>query len=344
MSGGVDSSLSTALLKDAGYYVVGVFIKVWSPPWLPCVWPEERRDAMRVAAHLEIPFVTLDLVDHYKKEVVDYMVAEYKAGRTPNPDVMCNKEVKFGAFLRYAKEQGADFVATGHYAQRIDTNATIELHAGVDGEKDQSYFLWTLQQNQLQNILFPVGGMKKSEVRKLAKQFVLPVAEKKDSQGLCFVGHVDMADFLKQFFTPIPGAVLNIEGREIGTHEGAELYTIGQRHGFIVTKKTAGDTPLYVISKDLTKNTVTVGEKHEETAAQKEVKIINCSWTVTAPEENKKLSARIRYRAKLSKCIVKNIQDGEARVLFEKPEEVVTPGQSLVLYDGTKLVGGGVIA
>src|SRR3972149_2581934 len=194
LSGGVDSSVTAALLKEQGYEVVGVFIKTWQPDFIECTWPEERRDAMRVAAHLDIPFLTFDLEKEYKKEVGDYMVSEYRAGRTPNPDVMCNKEIKFGAFLQKALAMGADFVATGHYAEISQIRNVFSLKKSPDPSKDQSYFLWTLTQEQLAHILFPIGHFKKTEVRKLAKKFALPVAEKKDSQGICFLGDIDLKD------------------------------------------------------------------------------------------------------------------------------------------------------
>lgn len=345
MSGGVDSSVSAALLKEQGYDVVGVFIKVWSPPWLPCHWPEERRDAIRVAAHLNIPFVTMDLEAEYKKEVVDYMVREYKAGRTPNPDVMCNKHVKFGAFLKNALLAGADFVATGHYAEKRGTETVPELHAGKDTSKDQSYFLWTLERKQLQHSLFPVGGLPKSEVRKLAKKFGLPVAEKKDSQGLCFVGHVDMKDFLREFFTPRPGVVLDESGNEIGTHEGVELYTIGERHGFLVNKKGANDEPSYVVGKNLENNTITVSaNKPVQKSVERGIQIVSTNWISGIPESGKKFKARIRYREALKACTVLITSAETAVVAFDEPEVAVTPGQSLVVYDSTRCLGGGVIA
>ncbi|MBI3888790.1 tRNA 2-thiouridine(34) synthase MnmA [Candidatus Nomurabacteria bacterium] len=257
LSGGVDSAVSVALLKKSGYEVVGVFIKTWHPDFLVCNEEEERLDAMRVAAFLDIPFFTFDLVDVYKKEVADYMIREYKAGRTPNPDVMCNKEVKFGAFLKKALAMGADYVATGHYAKAFSTqnfeggrfrpkggvmprNSAPKtlLVKGVDPSKDQAYFLWTLRQEQLKKIIFPVGNLEKTEVRKLAKKFNLPVAEKKDSQGICFLGAVDLKEFLKHYIKSKKGKVLNENGEEIGYHDGAVFYTLGERHGFTITKKS----------------------------------------------------------------------------------------------------------
>src|ERR1035437_6131617 len=228
MSGGVDSSVSAAILKKEGYEVIGVFIRTWHPDFLPCNEEEERRDAMRVAAHLNIPFLTFDFEDIYKREVADYMISEYKMGRTPNPDVMCNKYVKFGAFIKKALSMGADYVATGHYAQvgeagkifsreypashRHHSKKSFLLRQSPDPSKDQSYFLWTLKQEQLKKILFPVGHLKKSEVRILAKKFKLPVAEKKDSQGICFLGPVDLKEFLKHYIKERKGKVLNEDG------------------------------------------------------------------------------------------------------------------------------------
>jgi tRNA-specific 2-thiouridylase len=227
LSGGVDSAVSAALLKEQGFEVVGVFIKTWHPDFLECNEEEERIDAMRVAAYLDIPFLTFDFEDVYKKEVADYMIEEYKSGRTPNPDVMCNKEVKFGAFLKKAISMGADFVATGHYAIAIggenysaflqSTTGPFRVHnfphrlllRSPDSTKDQSYFLWTLTQDQLSRIIFPVGNLKKTQVRKLAKKFKLPVALKKDSQGICFLGAVDLKDFLKHYIKEKRGVVLN---------------------------------------------------------------------------------------------------------------------------------------
>src|SRR3989344_5633565 len=230
LSGGVDSAVSAALLQRAGADVVGAFIKTWTPDpstvlGARCGWKEERRDAMRVAAHLDIPFVTIDLEREYKESVVDYMISEYKAGRTPNPDVMCNKEIKFGAFLRKALALGADMIATGHYAQVTQSpkvksqNYSSKLKRGTDEKKDQSYFLWTLTQDQLGKTIFPVGHLMKSEVRELAKKFKLPVAEKRDSQGICFLGHIDMRQFLSHYIKVESGNVFNESGQVVGEHK-----------------------------------------------------------------------------------------------------------------------------
>ena len=287
MSGGVDSSVSAALLKQAGYDVTGVFIKVWQPDWIECTWRDERHEAMRVAAHLGIPFVTLDLEKEYKEGVIDYMIAEYSAGRTPNPDVMCNREVKFGAFWKWAKSQGAEYVATGHYAQvkKLEIRnlelEEYELLAGVDKNKDQSYFLWTLNQDDLKHILFPVGHLEKPEVRKLAKKFKLPNSDKKDSQGLCFIGKIDVKDFLAHYIKTEMGNVLNEKGEIIGTHNGALLLTIGERHGFTIDPKfkTAHDEAYYVVSKDVKNNTITVSNMRTlEEISKREILVSRVNW------------------------------------------------------------------
>jgi len=343
MSGGVDSSVSAALLKEQGYKVVGVFIKAWEPASagrrIDCGWREDRRDAMRVASLLDIPFMTLDLSKEYKEEVVDYMLAEYKAGRTPNPDVMCNKAIKFGAFYRRAMEAGADFVATGHYAQVIDG----KMSAGVDRNKDQTYFLWTLNPEQLAHTLFPIGHLEKPEVRKLATKFGLPNQAKKDSQGLCFIGKLDVKDFLREFIKEHPGKVLDEKGEVIGEHNGALLYTLGERHGFNVFKKTPNDEPLYIVAKDLEANTITVARENESiNSAKKEVAISNVNWTSSEPELTKQYSARVRYRQPLEKCRLKKEADGNWLVTFDNPQTAAS-GQSLVIYDGEICLGGGVI-
>ncbi|MFA6463803.1 MAG: tRNA 2-thiouridine(34) synthase MnmA [Candidatus Paceibacterota bacterium] len=358
LSGGVDSAVSAYLLKKEGYKVVGAFIKTWTPEWLECTWKEERRDAMRVAAHLQIPFVTIDLEKEYKENVADYMISEYKLGRTPNPDVMCNKEIKFGAFLKKAVAMGADFVATGHYAQVTDTHRhNTDSHRKLkrnlckaeDPEKEQSYFLWTLTQDQLSKILFPIGHLKKSDVRKIAKQIKLPNAEKKDSQGICFLGDVNMKDFLSHYIKTKKGTVLNKNGEEIGTHDGAVFFTIGERHGFIITKKTTSDNPLYVVEKDLKKNTITVSEDPLLIAHNlhlKTLNLANVNWINEIPKENKIYSAQIRYHQKYQnvKLSPRSGQGeiGSWQVEFEEPQTSAS-GQSIVVYDKDVCLGGGVI-
>ncbi|OGG39933.1 tRNA 2-thiouridine(34) synthase MnmA [Candidatus Kaiserbacteria bacterium GWA2_50_9] len=299
LSGGVDSAVSAALLKERGAQVTGVFIKGWYPPGMPCTWANERRDAMRVAARLHIPFLTLDASAEYKKSVIDYLIAEYRAGRTPNPDVMCNREVKFGAFYRFAKENGADAIAMGHYRS---------------GEKDQSYFLWAVPKNVLAATLFPVGQMEKSEVRKLAKKFNLPVAEKKDSQGICFLGSVSVKEFLE---------------KELGADNPALLYTIGQR-------VPRPDGPWYVIGKDVAKKEVAVSRSRKQ-EARTEIKFENQNWFI---EPTQVTEAQYRYRG----VRIQGRVEGNHFVSDEPLPDLPVPGQSIVFYRDGELIGGGIIA
>ncbi|MFA5933675.1 MAG: tRNA 2-thiouridine(34) synthase MnmA [Candidatus Paceibacterota bacterium] len=355
VSGGVDSSVSAALLKDLGYEVFGVFIKVWQPDFITCTWREEKRDAMRVCAHLDIPFIFLDLEKEYKEGVADYMINEYKAGRTPNPDVMCNKEVKFGAFLKWALLHGADYIATGHYARNEELRITnyelknkkqYKLLAGKDQNKDQSYFLWTLTQEKLNHVLFPVGNLTKPAVRKLAGKFGLPTAEKKDSQGVCFLGKLDMKDFLKHYIKEKKGNILDEKGKVIGTHNGALFYTLGERHGFEIIKKGINDKPYYVVGKDILKNTLIVSQTIKRSASDSfknnEFLLEGVSITNKVPVIGKKYHARIRYRQVLEECVVLEWGIKTAKVHFKNPQTVAS-GQSLVLYDKYECLGGGIV-
>lgn len=334
MSGGVDSSVSALLLKEAGYEVTGVFIKVWQPDFVECTWKEDRLDAMRVAALLDIPFVTLDLEKEYKEGVIDYMIEGYRNGVTPNPDVMCNKEVKFGAFYTWAKEQGADYIATGHYA----SHNGVSLEVSKDENKDQTYFLWAVPKEVIPHVLFPVGRMEKSEVRALAKKYDLPVSDKKDSQGLCFVGTVDIKTLLKNYIQEKRGEVRNEKGECIGYHEGVMFFTLGERHGFTITKKTTSDTPYFVVAKDLTTNTITVSSLPPKEEKGDRILLGTMNWTM-AIEKGKVYKARARYRAPYA--TVRAVSDHEFEVI--EGDLVKTIGQSLVVYDGEVCVGGGII-
>lgn len=386
MSGGVDSSVSALLLKEAGFDVTGVFIKVWQPEGTDCGWKDERRDAMRVAAMLDIPFLTMDFSDKYKKEVVDYMIREYSIGNTPNPDIMCNRHVKFGSFLDEARRLGADFVATGHYAQNIfnTETKTYELIEGADKGKDQTYFLWTLNQDDLRSILFPIGHLQKSEVRKIAEKAKLPVFDKKDSQGVCFIGHLDMKDFLKENIGDKihAGDVLDMEGKVIGKHEGSILYTIGERHGFTLLNNTINTESHFVVKKDIEKNTITVAKEseYEQVVARevsKEVSLKNVSSTLDRLDgsgaigalgdsgdlvklkdavSDRHISARIRYRQEKQACRLdmstskaevhykEPSKESEVLIVFDNEQKGMAKGQSVVFYDGEKCLGGGIIS
>lgn len=346
MSGGVDSSMAATLLKNRGYDVVGVFIKGWSDNRFfkdktMCPWVIDQEDARRVAAHLGIPFYTFDFEKEYRKKVVEYMVKAYKAGITPNPDVMCNKEIKFGVFFEKARKLGADFVATGHHARVVRRAGIAQLCAGKDANKDQSYFLWTLTQKQLARTLMPVGDYTKDEVRAMAREFGLPTAEKKDSQGLCFVGEVNVHDFLKSMIKPKKGKIVTTSGNVVGEHEGVMFYTIGQRHGI---GSPGGGTPYYVVDKNIQKNILYVGEGVGDAELyKKEMFVAEYSWTAgKGPKLPFTCMARIRYRQPLQKCRVEK-KKKKLHVVFAEPQRAVTPGQSIVLYRGNIVIGGGVI-
>lgn len=342
VSGGVDSSVSLALLQEQGYDVTGVFIRTWTPDWLPCTWRDERRDAMRVCAHLSVPFVELNLENEYKQGVADYMIAEYTAGRTPNPDVMCNKTVKFGGFMNWAMEQGADYIATGHYARTCDG----QLYQGVDPSKDQSYFLWTLTTEQLEHTLFPIGHLQKTEVRNLAKKYKLPTAVKKDSQGICFIGEVDMKEFLKHYIQTTSGDVQNEHGAVIGVHDGALLYTLGERHGFIIADKHPDDKPYYVIAKDVIRNIITVSQTPNILPLHKQsiymLDQVYLRNEVFSESKEYTYTAQIRYHGEQKECVLDQ-KNGQYVITFTETDYTIASGQSVVLYNKEICIGGGII-
>lgn len=344
VSGGVDSSVSLALLKDKGYDVTGVFIRTWTPDFIECSWKDERRDAIRVCAHLGVPFLECDAEEAYKKGVADYMIEEYKNGRTPNPDVFCNREVKFGVFWDFAKSHGTDFIATGHYAQILNRKGELSFKKGIDNEKDQSYFLWKLTQQDLSHTLFPVGGFQKSHVRKLAQKYGLPTMVKKDSQGVCFLGPLDIKEFLSHYIKTTKGNVLDEEGKIIGEHDGSVFLTIGERHGFTITSKTNSDSPYYVVVKDVKKNTITVSKNIKKFESKSAVaNLDDCNFTTKNIDEKKVYTCQSRYHQKLLKCRVKFLKENKAEVSFVGNGTLISPGQSLVIYDGEVCIGGGTI-
>lgn len=342
LSGGVDSSVAAFRLKKQGYKVVGVFIKVWQPDFLNCNWEQERLDAMRVAASLDIPFLTCNAETAYKKEVGDYFIQEYQAGRTPNPDVMCNQHVKFGTFLDFALERGADYVATGHYAQVEPQGDNFKLSRGVDHNKDQTYFLWTLKQDQLKRILFPIGASKKMSVRQEAEQAGLPTATKKDSQGICFLGQVDVPKFIGHFVDLKKGLVLDTAGNIIGEHEGAIVYTLGQRHGFTINASSDHEKAHYVVKKDLEKNVLVVANQPPALDTDTTVKLKDLNW-ISEPNKNEKISAQFRYRQ--NPFAIDLFRNEDNTYTIKATTEVSKPasGQSCVLYSENECLGGGII-
>lgn len=344
LSGGVDSSVAALRLKNQGYNVVGVFIKVWHPEWLKCNWEEERLDAMRVAAKLDIPFLTCDAEADYRDEVAHYFIESYKAGFTPNPDVLCNQYVKFGAFLRFAQQKGADFVATGHYAQKaMADDSQHQMLRGLDSNKDQTYFLWALNQEQLAMTLFPVGDTPKEQIRKEAQHAGLLTSDKKDSQGICFLGHIDIKEFLSHYAELTPGQVLNKAGKVIGTHEGSIVYTIGQRHGFTITTKSTEEKPHFVVAKDIEANTITVDSEKLYLEQGNQLKLIKTNWNYRQPEIGEILAIQIRYRQTPLKATITEIEGDTALLELAEATDYPANGQSCVCYDQDICLGGGII-
>ncbi|HEY5442526.1 MAG TPA: tRNA 2-thiouridine(34) synthase MnmA [Candidatus Saccharimonadales bacterium] len=334
MSGGVDSSVTAALLQQQGYDVTGVYMKNWSQdlPGFVCPWQEDYQDAKRVAVQLGIDFKMYDFETEYRHKVVDYMVREYRAGRTPNPDVMCNQEVKFKLFLETALEDGADLIATGHYARIKDGR----LLAGLDPAKDQSYFLYRVTEAALRKSLMPIGDYRKTEIRKIAKKLQLSTAEKKDSQGICFVGKVGIKEFLLHELGPQPsGPIINQNGHEIGQHDGAIFYTIGQRHGLNV----GGGLPYYVSRKDMKTNTIYVTtDLDDQTLWSKKITLEDVHWINQPADKGKRYQARLRYRGPLVGCTIAG-----KKLILEEPQRALAAGQSSVIYDGEHVLGGGIV-
>ena len=382
LSGGVDSSVAAYLLQEQGYEVIGMFMKNWHDDSVTisneCPWLDDSNDAMIVAQHLGIPFQAIDLSEEYKARIVDYMFAEYKRGRTPNPDVLCNREIKFDVFLNNAMKLGADFVATGHYARKgiieKDGKATYRLLSGKDGNKDQSYFLCQLTQEQLARSLFPVGELLKPEVRAIAKKLDLVTAEKKDSQGLCFVGKVHLPEFLQQRLEARKGKVVELpatapafqngfghddliqsttpyrleasQGKVVGEHNGAHYYTIGQRKGLNIGGYAK---PLFVIGTDTDQNIIYTGMGEDHPGLYRRGLFIPAADEHWIREdlklnegESAKYLARIRYRQRLESCTLHKKADG-LYIIFDSPQKSITPGQFAAWYEGEELVGSGVI-
>lgn len=334
MSGGVDSSLTAALLVEQGYDVTGVYMKNWTQdmPGLKCPWADDLADAKRVAVHLGIDFEVFDFENEYKHKVVDYMIEEYRAGRTPNPDIMCNQEVKFRLFLDAALEHGADMIATGHYARVQDG----VLKMAADANKDQTYFLYRVTGEALQKTLFPLGEFTKPEVRRMAEERGLTTAAKPDSQGICFVGQIGIRDFLSQYVDQQPGAIIDKQtGEKVGVHDGAIFYTLGQRHGLDV----GGGLPYYVVGKDMDKNEVYVSrDLGDESLWRHDIPLTAIHWINGNPSDGN-YQIRVRHRAPL---VAAQLSDGTLHL--DEAQRAVAAGQSIVIYDGDVCVGGGIVA
>ena len=343
MSGGVDSSTTAALLKKEGYDVVGVYIIGWlGTPDFPCPWQSEESDARKVAEQLDIPFYSINLSDEYKKEVVDSFIEGYRKGITPNPDVLCNKEIKFKALWEAIRQFEPDYLATGHYAKISNTGTDkATIYKGDDPDKDQSYFLWAINKNILPKVMFPIGDLKKTEVRKLAKEYKLPTADKKDSQGICFIGKLDVKEFLGKYIDDKSGDAILLDGRVIAKHKGVRFYTIGQRLASGSVDWTGDVPPLFVIAKDIENNRIIVGPDSKTNSSYFKVKDLN--WLAETKDEFDCL-VKIRYRQEDVAAKVKNTGTN-LEVTLNESVRAVTVGQSAVFYtkDG-QMLGGGIIS
>lgn len=349
MSGGVDSSLSAALLCAEGYEVVGGFIKNWSDSkdlWTgECQWRAERRDAMRVAARLGIPLLTFDFEEQYRAKVLERLFEGYQKGETPNPDVLCNEEIKFGLFFEQAMKMGFDYVATGHYAQvKRDEDGATRLIKGTDENKDQSYFLYRVSQTALRKTLFPIGHLKKPQVRELATQYGLATAAKPDSQGICFVGKLNFHEFLRLRIPSTPGDIVTVEGEVIGKHDGLDAYTIGQRQGLQVSRD---QVIWYVAAKNAEKNQlVIVPDRLHPLLLIKTGSVTDLHWTNIPPVkvgESCEVEVMIRYRQAPAQAVLTLVDEEHLTLHFKEPVWALAPGQSAVFYKGEECLGGGVL-
>ena len=339
MSGGVDSSVAAALLVEQGYDVTGVYMKNWSEdlPGMHCPWAEDVADAKRVAVGLGIDFRVFDFQKEYKQNVVDYMIREYQAGRTPNPDIMCNQEVKFKIFLEASLAAGADYIATGHYARVAhESSSSVKLLRARDDNKDQTYFLYRVTSEALSKTIFPLGDFTKAEVREMAKERGLWTASKKESMGICFVGQVGIREFLSEYVKTAPGNIIDQQiGSVVGKHDGAIFYTLGQRHGLNV----GGGLPYYVVGKDMEKNEVYVSRSIDnDNLWRKELRLADIRWINQAPYKDKDVQVRLRHRGTLFDAKI----DGDI-VRLSASERAVAAGQSAVIYDGDECLGGGIV-
>ena len=347
LSGGVDSAVAAALLVEQGHEVAAGYMKNWiNDEGIPgdCPWEQDIEDARAVAKSLGIEFRVIDLIDSYRTRIVDYLIEGYRAGITPNPDVWCNREMKFGVFLDYALSQGFENVATGHYARRRTLgDGSPAILRGADPNKDQSYFLSLMTRDQVARALFPTGEMLKPEVREVARRFDLPVSEKKDSQGICFLGQVKMSDFLRHYVPDCPGEIVDVSGRVLGEHRGLHLYTLGQRKGHGVASPREG-MAYVVVGKDVPNNRLIVGwDSPESGGLYCRECVVGTLSAINEPFDSKRgIEAQPRYRSKAEPALMEPLGGGRVRLSFQRPQRAIAPGQICAFYDGGRLLGGGV--
>ena len=348
LSGGVDSSVTALLLQEQGYQVEGLFMKNWQETSTDgnCMWEADVEDAMHVCEILDIPINTVDLSNEYWDNVFENFLNEYKSGRTPNPDILCNQEIKFKAFLDSSIKFGATKIATGHYAQIIESDDGFQLKKGIDNNKDQSYFLCRLNQEQLAQSLFPIGKINKAEVRSLAKKAGFDTHDKKDSTGICFVGERPFREFLSRYIPVKQGDIQTTEGKVIGQHDGVHFYTLGQRQGLgIGGVQGANDEPWYVVNKDLENNILYVAQGHDHPLLiSRRLTATNVHWiSGHTPKVPLTCNAKTRYRQPDQACTIETLENNTCKVSFDQPQRAVTPGQFVVFYDADICLGGGII-
>jgi len=345
MSGGVDSSVTALILQDQGFDVQCLFMKNWEEDSGECPAEQDYKDALLACDTLRLPLHSVNFAKEYRDNVFKYFLQEYKNGRTPNPDVLCNREIKFKVFLDYALKLGADMIATGHYARISKKNNTYHLLKGRDSNKDQSYFLYLLGQKELSKSLFPIGEMEKKDVRELADKAGLNTSDKKDSTGICFIGERDFKTFLQQYLPAQPGKIVTDTGKTIGTHEGLMYYTLGQRKGIGVGGGHGEkEAPWYVVDKDLINNHLIIAQGHDHPKLFKNHLIANqLHWIATPPTDECSLTAKIRYRQKDQDCSLSFPETNTIEVTFNEPQFAITPGQSVVFYKDDECLGGGII-
>ncbi len=345
MSGGVDSAVAASILLEQGYEVEGMFMKNWEEESEYCSAEQDYKDALQVCDKLDIPLRSVNFAKEYWDRVFQHFLNEYKSGRTPNPDILCNTEIKFKEFLQYAMDLGAEKIATGHYVRNTQSNCETQLLKGLDGGKDQSYFLYGLNQHQLSSALFPIGELEKANVRQRAEKLGFNNYDKKDSVGICFIGERDFKDFLQQYIPAQPGHIVTASGKVVGQHDGLMYYTLGQRKGLgIGGGHSESDGPWYVLDKDLTNNELIVGQGHDNSGLyQTCLTASQVHWISGEAPQKEKLMAKIRYRAKDAPCRITDLTDDEISVNFDEPRFAIAPGQSVVFYEEDICLGGAVI-
>jgi tRNA-specific 2-thiouridylase len=345
LSGGVDSAVAALLLKERGFDVHGLFMSNWEDDDAYCTEAQDYQDARAVARELSIPLHRVSFAAEYRDRVFAYFLREHQAGRTPNPDVLCNREIKFGVAWRHAERLGGALFATGHYARLTGEGSKVELHKALDRSKDQSYFLHAVERRDLERVLMPIGDLHKSEVRDTARRAGLPVFDKPDSTGICFIGERPFREFLSRYVRDEPGPIVSAEGERLGTHRGLAFYTLGQREGLMIGgRRGHAEQPWYVAAKDASRNALVIVQGHNHPLLSSiALRTSPMHWLIDAPATELRCTVKVRYRQADQRAVLRLERDGTAHIVFDEPQRAVTPGQYAVVYDGDRCLGGAVI-